>query len=579
MMKTTTFSSVTNVFAWLFLALLLMAAPAVLKAQAPAWQWATSTNVSTGPSAFAPNGDVYTSGALGTYANFGSLPVVSNTVYGSSGTTSFVGRMNGATKQWAWVTPFIGRVFQLTTASDGGLTVVGDFHSTITFGSISLQSSSPHCLFVAHCNSNGQWQWATAAPLNFSGVSTSYYALSATNVAPNGDVVVAGVFVGIATFGTLAPLVGTGPQAYFVARLNGQTGQWLWASQAPIATTAPNNNTVNSIAQAPNGNVVFTGSLNGTASFGTQLAQATSTNLLIASLNGTTGQWQWAARASHAGAGKGTAVAISSTGDVVVAGQVTGPVAFGTLPQLPGTGGAMVVAGLSGSTGQWQWARQTGGTHLQVNAMALTSSDDVVVTGLVTDTLRIGNLPRETFLGAGCFVAKLTAQGGVWQWQAVAKPIMRSVGLSWNFVYAFYLSLSAADEPLISGPISSLNYFGSSILLPSESIPPVGLDYPFGSFVAKLAAMPLATTSAALSAQTQLYPNPATGSFTLRLPSTSTLATSATLLNSVGQVVRRQSVPAHSQNVSIDVHALAPGLYIVLLPLGSETISRRVTIE
>ena len=365
-----------------------------------------------------------------------------------------------------------------------------------------------------------------------------------------------------------------------MARLNGQTGQWLWASQASITTTATNNNTVNGIAQAPNGSVVFTGSLNGTVSFSNLPAQTTtSASLLVASLNATTGQWQWAARASHTGTGKGTGVAITSTGDVVVTGQATGPVAFGTLPQLPGTGGTMVVAGLAGSTGQWQWATQTGGPYLQANALALTSADDIVLAGQVTDTLRIGNLPRETFLGAGGFVAKMTARGGAWRWQAVSKPLMRSLGLSWNFSYASYLSLTAADEPLVSGPISSLNYFGSNILLLSETIPPVGLDYPFGSFVAKLAAVPLATTSATLSAQAQLYPNPATGSFTLRLPVANAFPTSATLLNSLGQSVRRQSVPVRSQSIEMDVRGLTPGLYTILLPLGGETISRRITVE
>ncbi|WP_457065283.1 T9SS type A sorting domain-containing protein [Hymenobacter sp. UYAg731] len=432
---------------------------------------------------------------------------------------------------------------------------------------------------MAHCNSSGQWQWATAAPLNLNLGNANYYTLPATSIAPNGDVVMAGLFLGTAAFGTLPPLVAAGSQAYFVARLNGQTGQWLWASQASITTTALTN-TVNAIALAPNGNVVVTGSLNGTVTFGTLPAQTTAgTNLLVASLNATAGQWQWAARASHTGTGKGLAVAITSTGDVVVAGQVAGPVAFGTLPQLPGTGGTMVVAGLAGSTGQWQWATQTGGPYAQANALALTATDDVVLAGQVSDTLRIGNLPREPFLGIGSFVAKMNARGGPWRWQAVAKPVMRSGGFAWNFANALYLSLTAADEPLVSGSMSSLVSFGSNIFLLSETIPPTGLDYPSSSFVAKLAAVPLATTSVTLSAQTQLYPNPATGSFTLRLAVANPLATSVTLLNSLGQSVRRQAIPALSQSAAIDVVGLTPGLYTLLLPLRGEIISRRVTVE
>jgi hypothetical protein len=583
MMKTTTFFSIAKVCAWHFLALLLIAAPVILKAQAPAWQWATPVNVYAGPNAPAPNGDIYASGAMNLYADFSPLLRVSNSSGMYDTNTGFIARLNGSTRQWLWVRSFAGRVYQITDTNDGGVTVLGEFHATTSFGTIALQSTTNHSLFVAHCSSAGQWLWAAAAPLTGTFPNTDYtgYTALATDITHDGDIAVAGIFTGTATFGALPALLAPNASAYFAARLNGQTGQWQWAMQAPISN-GTRASSVNDALLAPNGSVLFTGALSGTASFGSlpAVVSSGSSNLVVACANGPAQQWQWATQATHPGIGKGTALAITRAGNVVVTGQVNGPVSFGTLPGLPGTGGAMVVAGLAGVTGQWQWANQTGGPFAYPYALALTSTDDVVVAGEVyDDTLRIGNLPREALLGTSCFVAKLAAQGGTWRWRAVAKPVIRvSGGFSLNFASGRFLSLTTAGEPLISGAISNLIDFGNFLVSP-VSVPTGIPDYTSGSFVAKLAATPLATISPSLSAQTQIFPNPASHSFTLRLPAASATVVTATLLNSLGQVVRRQAAPAHTQEFIVDVHDLSPGLYTLLLPLSTETVSRRVQVK
>ena len=584
-MKTTTLVC-SRLRTWLLLALLLATWPGYVWAQS-SWQWAKSVNVYAGPNAPAPNGDAYLAGAIDLYADFAPLARVNNGSGMHDNATGFIARLDAASQQWRWALPFQGLVYKITAAADGGAMVVGEFHTSITLGSFTLQSTGNHSLFVAHCSSSGQWLWATAAPVNgsFGNGPVMGFAQMTTDITPDGNVAVAGVFTGTIAFGSQPALTATVGRAYFVARLDGQTGQWQWATQAAITTPAGTSgaNAINGIAQTPTDDVVVTGSLTGVGNFGT-LPTLSSPNAAIASLvvacvGGATGNWQWAVQATHAGAGKGAALALTHTGQVVVAGEINGPVSFGTLPGLPGTGGKLTVSGLDGGTGQWQWATQTGGAAISPTTLAITSGDDIVVGGTVSGVLQLSGLPAESFLGLGSFVAKMAAQGGPWRWQAMAKPIIAPAGFVWNFAAVGHLSLSAADEPLVSGGMSLLVYFGPNILLASENVPNGIPDYRSGAFIAKLGTTPLATTSPTLAAQTRLYPNPARNSFTLHLPVTPATTVSATLLNSLGQVVRQQAIPAHMPEVVVDVRGLAPGLYTLLLPLGPETVSRRVVVQ
>ncbi|GAB3869370.1 hypothetical protein GCM10028824_16220 [Hymenobacter segetis] len=94
----------------------------------------------------------------------------------------------------------------------------------------------------------------------------------------------------------------------------------------------------------------------------------------------------------------------------------------------------------------------------------------------------------------------------------------------------------------------------------------------------------LATTPAqALSAQTQLFPNPASGSFRVQLPVLgSKAAVAATLTNALGQTVlsRSLSAPAgQAIDAEFDVHALAAGVYTLRLTVDGTLLVRKVVVE
>ena len=92
----------------------------------------------------------------------------------------------------------------------------------------------------------------------------------------------------------------------------------------------------------------------------------------------------------------------------------------------------------------------------------------------------------------------------------------------------------------------------------------------------------LATTAALTAAEVTLYPNPAHDAFTVLVPAVAA-ATSlhADLLNTLGQVVRRQDAPlaATGARFAVDAAGLAPGVYTLRVQVGAATLAKRVVLQ
>jgi hypothetical protein len=91
-----------------------------------------------------------------------------------------------------------------------------------------------------------------------------------------------------------------------------------------------------------------------------------------------------------------------------------------------------------------------------------------------------------------------------------------------------------------------------------------------------------ATQAAFAAGQVSVAPNPARGSFTLTLPALgSQRVAQATLLNVLGQVVATRTIAltATGATAEFDTRALAPGMYVLRLVAGTETVTQRVAVE
>jgi hypothetical protein len=91
-----------------------------------------------------------------------------------------------------------------------------------------------------------------------------------------------------------------------------------------------------------------------------------------------------------------------------------------------------------------------------------------------------------------------------------------------------------------------------------------------------------AVQSAFAAGQVSVAPNPARGSFTLTLPALGSQRTAqATLLNVLGQAVASRTIAltATGATAEFDTRVLAPGMYVLRLVAGTETVVQRVAVE
>ncbi|GAB2706458.1 hypothetical protein GCM10011495_35350 [Hymenobacter frigidus] len=87
-----------------------------------------------------------------------------------------------------------------------------------------------------------------------------------------------------------------------------------------------------------------------------------------------------------------------------------------------------------------------------------------------------------------------------------------------------------------------------------------------------------ATRNEALAATVTLYPNPASRAFTLDVPAGNLRTATATLSNTLGQVVQTRALSA-TGTTTFDVSGLAAGLYSLTLKSGNDLVVKRVVVE
>ena len=95
-------------------------------------------------------------------------------------------------------------------------------------------------------------------------------------------------------------------------------------------------------------------------------------------------------------------------------------------------------------------------------------------------------------------------------------------------------------------------------------------------------ASPLATAASLVATEVTVYPNPAHGRFTVLVPAVASApAVQAELLNTLGQVVRRQSaaLPAAGATLTVETAGLAAGVYTLRLTAGASILAKRVVLQ
>ncbi|GAB3857174.1 hypothetical protein GCM10028822_30450 [Hymenobacter terrigena] len=538
----------------------------VAKWNGTAWSaLGTGLNSTVSSLAVAGGGEVY---AVGNFTQAGGLPA--DCVAKWNGTT-WSPLSNGVRGLTTGVYAYV-ELMACAVAANGDVYAGGNF----------LQAGSTGANNVAKWNGTAWNSLGTAVGNGLNDV------VSAVAVAGNGDVYVGGNF-------TQAGNV----VANHIARWNGTAWSSLGTGAANGVTLnpafSPYYNVVNAIAVAGNGDVYVGGTF-------TQAGGATAS--YVAKWNGIA----WSSLGTGTANGvdnKVNALAIASNGDLYVGGAFTqaGGAAANRIAKWNGTAWSSVgsssttgVRGIvwalaiaangdlyaaDGSLYRWDgvaWSSLPPGPSVEVIAIA--GSGDIYTGGARTTYLTskwngtawslIGNLggnpPGNGAQVLGVYTLALGPNGmvyaggffpgfGISQWD----------GTSWSAVPG-----SNADEIvrcLAIGQNGKL-YVGGSFTNVGDGSK--SMSY-FGIYDPN--APPLATKAPAATPAAQLYPNPAHGTATLRLPAGAPRQP-LLLTDALGRTVRRYPAPAAAE-AELDLHGLPAGTYVV----RCGQLSQRLVVE
>jgi len=281
------------------------------------------------------SGNILVTGYFADTVDFGGGPLTS-----VGGTDVFVLKLSAdGTHRWSRGYGGTSSDFSRAIAVDasGDVSVVGYFRGVASFGGGSLSSAGNDDLFVAkYSGVDGRHVWSRAF-----GSATSDRAYGVA-VDAAGDVLVTGYFTGTVDFGG-GPLVSPGASSILVLKLTGASGGHRWSKG--FGTSVPIYGEVaNAIAVDHIGNVLVTGSIIHDVSFGGAYLWSNGTyDVFVANLS-PDGDHVWSKRTGGAFDDSGNAVAVDSTGNVIVGGQFVEAVDFGNglLTSPGGTDGFLV---------------------------------------------------------------------------------------------------------------------------------------------------------------------------------------------------------------------------------------------
>ena len=311
----------------------------------PSFKWTHQSitsllNSATSYSITADNlGNIYVAGTFLTSITLGTFTL------NASSETPFVAKLdyNG---EWVYAVKPVhnnlsgtNSAVAITVDKANNVFVTGAFQGNLQWGALPVLSSPNDSeTWILKINPAGTFIW-----------STQTVAVASTNTTnPNGIAVdcvnglyITGILKGTAVnFGvTVLTPSATGTDIY-IAKLDSNTGAWLWANQS----TSTNNSTniVNGIAVDCQGNIFVTGSINtqnGNMDFVvpsgiTVLTAFGNSDAFVAKADALTGQWLIAIQTNSSNTGTNNVVSNAITtdfnGNVFIIGSYTGIVTFGT---------------------------------------------------------------------------------------------------------------------------------------------------------------------------------------------------------------------------------------------------------
>ncbi len=209
----------------------------------------------------------------------------------------------------------------------GNLFIVGRFYNNLTFeagtpSAITLSSAGGSDIFIAKYDPNGNFIWAKKSG------GTGDDEAGDLELDSNGDLFISGTFNGTATFGTspvTTNITSNGGSDIYIAKFN-NAGTLAWVQKGGGAT----NDFGKGLAVSSAGKVYVTGSIRGSATFGSLTANGNSSNdnIFFGAFNPITSNWEFAEKAGGS-SGYSTGIDVSVGNSIRLIGTFSGNATFG----------------------------------------------------------------------------------------------------------------------------------------------------------------------------------------------------------------------------------------------------------
>jgi hypothetical protein len=209
------------------------------------------------------------------------------------------------------------------------------------------------------------------------------------------------------------------------------------------------------IATDGSNNVVATGALRGTATFGDSIFFSNGgEDVFIAKYDGD-GQFLWATQAGGPNSEEGLGIAADDAGNSVVTGRFSSTAYFGD-STLESSGWYDIFIAKYDADGEFCWAAQAGGTEQdKANGIATDGSGNSIVTGFFFGTAVFGDSTLASGEYDDIFLAKYDADGG-FLWAAQAG------GAYYDGAYA--IATDGEDNSIVTGFFNGPATFGDTTL-------------------------------------------------------------------------------------------------------------------
>jgi PKD repeat protein len=333
----------------------------------------------------------------------------------------------------------------------GNVIVTGEAVGPIELGAGITCAGS---IFVARYDAGGGLLWARCPGSAAGGGGGRGVAVDAS-----GNVVVTGYFRGTVDFGG-GQLASPNGYDIFLVKYSA-AGAHLWSKRfgGPVVGAIVSESGADVAVDAA-GNVVVTGSFEGTADFGGgPLTSAGQGDVFLAKYS-PAGTHLWSRRFGGTFADEGKGLALDASGNVVLTGAFYGAVDFGG-GLLAGAGYDVVLAKYS-AAGTHLWSERFGGALSdEGRGVAVDGAGNVLVTGAFQGAVDFGGGPLVSAGGSDGFVAKYSAAGTpLWS---------RRFGGTTNFDAGTAIAVDAGGNAVATGFFAGTADFGAGPLASTGS--------------------------------------------------------------------------------------------------------------